>query len=185
MKNLLLNKKGITLLEGLIAMLLLAMVAVGTFGVLLSVSRQPAQPDIQEEMLYAVERANKLLQIYTYKLSGQQSGTNYPSSSSTMLTNLSKYFGSDPLSEGTHNGDSLHNLLPALCDWDKSDLTYTVTKTNFTASSALGVASDAYYYAAPAFGGGWEPSSLLYDVSNSNIPIYQVQFNITCNGYTL
>ena len=55
MKKLLKSKKGVTILEGLIALLLLAMISVGTFGVLLSTSRKSAQPDIREEMMKLLE----------------------------------------------------------------------------------------------------------------------------------
>ena len=46
------NKKGVTILEGLIALGLLAAVSVGIFGVLLSLSRKSYEPDIREEMLW-------------------------------------------------------------------------------------------------------------------------------------
>lgn len=58
------NKKGVTLLEGLIALALLAMVAVGTFSVLLSSSRKSSGPDKYEEMLLAVERVHHGLQVF-------------------------------------------------------------------------------------------------------------------------
>jgi len=56
MKRFLKNKKGVTLLEGLIALLLLTVVATGTFGVLLSVSRKSNATDIRAEMTAAVAR---------------------------------------------------------------------------------------------------------------------------------
>ena len=58
MKRILSKKTGVTILEGLIALGLLALVAAGTFGVLLSVSRKAGSPDIRESMILAVERAN-------------------------------------------------------------------------------------------------------------------------------
>ena len=56
------NKKGVTLLEGMIAILLLSVVTLGTFGVVLSSSRKVSQPDIREEMILAVEQAHHFLQ---------------------------------------------------------------------------------------------------------------------------
>ena len=64
-RKILKNRKGVTLLEGLIALVLLAMVTTGTFAVLLSTSRRSAQPDIREEMTFAVERAMNKLQTST------------------------------------------------------------------------------------------------------------------------
>ena len=49
MKKILKSKKGVTILEGLIALALLALVATGTFAVLLSSSRKSSQPDIRED----------------------------------------------------------------------------------------------------------------------------------------
>lgn len=56
------NKKGVTLLEGMIAILLLAVVTVGTFGVVLSSSRKVSQPDIREEMVLAAEQMHHFVQ---------------------------------------------------------------------------------------------------------------------------
>jgi len=64
-----LNKKGVTILEGLIALLLLAMIAMGTFGVLLSSSRKSSTPDLREDMMYSMERAYHALQAFSPTLS--------------------------------------------------------------------------------------------------------------------
>ncbi len=63
MNILLHDQKGVTVLEGLIALLLLAVISIGTFGVLLSASRKTTEPDIREEMILAVERANQALRV--------------------------------------------------------------------------------------------------------------------------
>ena len=62
MNRFLKNKKGVTLLEGLIAIGLLAMVSVSTFSVLLSISRRAKQPDLREDMLLSIEKTNAELQ---------------------------------------------------------------------------------------------------------------------------
>lgn len=74
MRKFLQNKKGVTLLEGLIALLLLAMIATGAFAVLLSTSRQSGKPDLEEEMAVAIERAGHELQMRynTEELGGQE-----------------------------------------------------------------------------------------------------------------
>lgn len=64
MKKLLTGKAGVTVLEGVIALGLLALVAGGAFGVLLSASRQNLQPTLREEMALAVEKANNDLKAY-------------------------------------------------------------------------------------------------------------------------
>lgn len=117
MNRLLKNKKGVTILEGLIALGLLALVAGGTFGVLLSVSRKSSQPDIREEMLLAVERAHEQLQMYT---SGDT--TNLPPEYQNGLCNN----GDTSLSPGKHY---IECMLPAICDPNnnKSEFFYEVT----------------------------------------------------------
>lgn len=66
MKHILHNRKGVTVLEGLIALLLLSVVAVGTFGVLLSSSRKASIPDVREELMQSVERTHGSLRHFSY-----------------------------------------------------------------------------------------------------------------------
>lgn len=135
MNRLLKNKKGVTILEGLIALGLLALVAGGTFGVLLSVSRKSSQPDIREEMLLAVERANEQLQMYT-----NGDTTNLPPEYQNGLC----CNGDVTLATGTHLIDC---MLPAICDPDslKSHFSYTVASRTITAD---GFPEDTTYRAA-------------------------------------
>lgn len=123
MNRLLKNKKGVTILEGLIALGLLALVAGGTFGVLLSVSRKASRPDIREEMILAVERANEQLQVYV--LAGA-----IPSHFQGLCGGESS-----PLSSGTH---PIKCELPAICDQDKSSFSYQVTSSSITLPAASG-----------------------------------------------
>jgi len=191
MKYLLTNKKGVTLLEGLIALLLLAVVSVGTFGVLLSVSRQAPQPTVQEEMLFAVERANNLLQIYAAELAMDGSNLNPSVSEEPLVKNLKSYFGTTPFSSGLHNGTNLKKLLPVLCDKENSSFTYTVHTDG----------SDEFINVATAMEwpddfeedyngrGGWDddmngPYYKPTDGVNINF-VKRIDFNITCNGYSL
>jgi len=107
MCKLLTNNRGVTLLEGVIALGLLALVAGGAFGVLLSASRQNTQPDIREEMIWAVEKAHRQLQAYV----GSYLVTN------TLPTNLQNGLCENgdtiPLNVGSHNIDC---MLPPICD---------------------------------------------------------------------
>ncbi len=115
MKKFLQNKKGVTLLEGLIALLLLAMVATGAFAVLLSNSRRATQPDIREEMIMAVANANEALTTLMYQESGDSvyglcGNSNWGSTT------------------GPH---SINCMLPVVCDRNNSSFSYTV-ETNET-----------------------------------------------------
>lgn len=152
MNRLLKNKKGVTILEGLIALGLLALVAGGTFGVLLSVSRKSSQPDIREEMLLAVERANEQLQMYA---SGNT--TNLPSEYQNGLCKN----GDVSLVGGPHN---IKCMLPAICDRDNSEFSYTVTSGNIT---VVGF-----------------PTNNSYSAATFTAP-KKITFDITCNGFTL
>lgn len=151
MNRFLKNKKGVTILEGLIALGLLALVAGGTFGVLLSVSRKASNPDIREEMILAVERANEQLQMYT------DSGVNesdVPEAFKKGLCGESSSFSA--VLVGRHN---ISCMLPAICDKGNSHFYYTVGS-----SVATTVPSDD-------------------KLANSHTKT--IDFEITCNGFTL
>ncbi len=137
MNRFLKNKKGVTILEGLIALGLLALVAGGTFGVLLSVSRKASNPDIREEMILAVERANEQLQMYHDGKFG-----NAPSGFENGLCGGD----STPLSSGD-KGHTINCMLPAICDRNKSSFEYYVTRNvslanNLQAADKIAGASD-------------------------------------------
>ena len=159
LKHLLTKKTGVTVLEGLIALGLLALVAGGTFGVLLSVSRKTGTPDIREEMALAVERANELLPMYAPLLQG---GINM---SDAKIADAYKegLCGEDvsPLSPGEH---AIECLLPPICDEQNSSFVYTVAENPITLPSA--VPSDTKYY---------------YPSQSHR----QITFEITCNGFSL
>lgn len=122
MKRIFLNKKGVTLLESLIALMLLAIVATGTFGVLLSVTRTSATPDIREEMTMAIEKADeKLHAAYADHLAGDDSmkGLCYDPSIPSSVDN-NPWVGT---------GHNLNCLLPDICDMAHSGFSYSI-KTN-------------------------------------------------------
>ena len=170
LKRVLTKKKGVTILEGLIALGLLALVAAGTFGVLLSVARKSGAPDIREEMVLAVERANDQLQMYSSGIvSGMTNSKLYEQyangmcGGSLILAEV-KVSDSSPMSLGSHN---IKCMLPPLCDYSNSSFTYTVREASFTTHNygASNMVTD-YASAFPTKG-------------------RQVTFNITCNGFTL
>lgn len=158
LKHLLTKKTGVTVLEGLIALGLLALVAGGTFGVLLSVSRKTGTPDIREEMALAVERANELLPMYAPLLPGSN-----VSDAGIADEYKEGLCGEDvsPLSPGKH---AIKCLLPPICDEQNSSFVYTVAENPITLPSA--VPSDTKYY-------------------YTSQPHRQITFEITCNGFSL
>lgn len=164
LKRVLTKKKGVTILEGLIALGLLVLVAAGTFGVLLSVARKSGAPDIREEMVLAVERANDLLQMYPSEdMSDSKLYEQYANGmcGGSLIPSDVRISDSAPLSLGTHN---IKCMLPPLCDYSNSSFTYTVEKFSFTTPP---------YSADNMVTGYSEPKG------------HQVTFNITCNGFTL
>lgn len=169
-KRVLTKKKGVTILEGLIALGLLALVAAGTFGVLLSVARKSGAPDIREEMVLAVERANDQLQMYSSGIvSGMTNSKLYEQYANGMcggslIPAEVKVSDSSPMELGSHN---IKCMLPPLCDYSNSTFTYTVREASFTTHNygASNMVTD-YASAFPTKG-------------------RQVTFNITCNGFTL
>lgn len=171
MRKILKSKKGVSLLEGLIALLLLAIVATGTFGVLLSTSRKSTAPDIREEMALAVERAQQMLQVYIYSGDVRDEyvildiGSLYAGEVMGGLcdneTNGHVYFNA-PLGGGDHD---IKCLLPPMCDPDTSDFYYTVSTSTNTGFRKDMRASDK--------------------ADTSSADELKVTFSISCNGYTL
>lgn len=172
MNKFLRSKKGVTILEGLIAMTLLAVVATGTFAVLLATSRKTSAPDIREEMSFAVEKAHSMLQAYIMAENvGWADGvalSDIPTASQKGLC------GGDnnPLGNGSHN---INCMLPPLCDRAQSSFAYNVATRNYTNVMR---ASDTYVprNASGVITSGAETAGAKYR---------QINFTITCNGFTL
>ncbi|MBQ7908282.1 MAG: hypothetical protein IJ311_02145 [Elusimicrobiaceae bacterium] len=179
MKKILKSLKGVSLLEGLIALLLLAIVATGTFGVLLSTSRKSAAPDIREEMALAVEKAQQMLQVYVY--SGDASsarydiGTDYADGIMGGLCGDEAQNIAAPLATGTHD---ISCLLPPICDKNNnSEFSYTVSRD--TSATDLRPRAADLSKKRNSFGD-------TTSVSNArSVEEIRVQFAISCNGYTL
>ncbi len=139
MKQLLKSKAGVTVLEGIIALGLLALVAGGAFGVLLAASRQTSQPDVREEMVFAVEKVKNLLQMYTGVVD---------ESSGAVLTDAPI---PDNFRQGLCGGDQqpmswsgphhVKCMLPPICDQRFSDFTYELDNS-FWAPYSGGVRPD-------------------------------------------
>lgn len=175
MKKILKSKKGVTILEGLIALALLALVATGTFAVLLSASRTSSQPDIREEMALAVEKAAQKLQVYVYPDGFDPDDVDGISTAVTKGlcgTQDALYV----LEEGKHNIDC---LLPPICDANKSSFTYTVENLTTglpNASSAMRTADRLQKKNADGNNDG-------ADIDGEHAR--EVTFEIICDGFTL
>ncbi len=169
MKKILKSKKGVTVLEGLIAMTLLALVATGTFAVLLSTSRKSSQPDIREEMALAVEKAAQKLQVYVYP-----DGIDLDSE---LEDNISRGLcpgedSSDPRATGRH---SINCLLPPICDANDSSFSYTVA-----VSPLNPLPRSADQLKTRNANGDYTSTA-----DTAGRSLYNVRFDITCNGFTL
>ena len=186
------SKKGVTLLEGLIAMVLLAVVATGSFAVLLSASRKSSGPDIREEMILAVEKAHTQLQAYVNASSfslDKKDGQDKPLVPPAYQKGLcgSKVVDDAPLKAGTHN---IKCLLPLICDSDTADTCNSVigTKSCFVyrvknKSMAGSLPSNAKERPLQANwnSGVYATTGNAPDVSSGK----EISFEIRCNGYTL
>ena len=168
MKRFLKNKKGVSLLEGLIALMLLALVATGTFGVLLSTSRKSSQPDIREEMAFAVERAMNKLQVY---VGATATGATLPGDVQNGLcggddiATADKVNDATPLAAGEHN---IKCMLPPICDKTAdSAFKYKVTASDFSAKAA-----------------GLVPTKDQGESVALDSP-QNITFDIKCNGFKL
>lgn len=161
MRKILKNKKGVTILEGLIALMLLALVATGTFAVLLSTSRKSVSPDIREEMALAVERASQLLQAYVYP-------ENTVLASDVQISGGLCGGDSSPLAAGSHN---IPCLLPPVCDSTRSVFSYTVAESSLQPNDKLRAADRANESNLPS--------------GSTAGKLQEIQFEIVCNGFSL
>ena len=153
------EKKGVTLLEGLIAIGLLAIVSVATFSVLVSVSRKGSQPDLREDMFLALEQAQVGLQKYVF-----------PGTDAIYQQGLcADISDTDPLGVGSHD---IKCLLPKKCNWLASSFTYTVANTDL--EPFIG---EVTWHA--------EKQTISDEKKASYYGAKTITFNITCNGVTL
>ena len=177
------NKSGVTVLEGVIALGLLALVMAGSFGVLLSSSRQTMEPDIYEEMILAVEKANDMIKEYA---------ANY--SYYDFLKDKTQKYHLQEFRNGLCSDDfqDLNCLLPAICDLSTSEFKVTPldnSGSNFTANWPKEAAiqwegkGNAAMYKEDA--SGFKLLRDSTDYKNGGIPTVGMKYYIKCNGYQL
>lgn len=200
MRKFLKSKKGVTLLEGLIALALLAIVATGSFAVLLSSSRKTSSPDLREELVLAVERAHEQLQAYVaytgFALDTKRNEKEIvPAAFKDGLCGAARIHAKkddDPLGNGTHD---IKCLLPPICDQGN-------VKEN---CDSLTKDASCFVYRINAVGAGRWSGVLADEAKDKNLnetnwgtmEVYNsespktpasgktVEFEIRCNGYTL
>ena len=179
MKRILKSKKGLSLLEGLLALMLLALVATGAFSVLLSTSRKSSEPDIREEMALAVERAQQMLQVYVFPNALYPDSSAMYSDFGSYTYNISRGLCENETTDFATLGVGSHNiecLLPPICDRSNSSFIYDVS----TGSSAA-LRPRSFDQAKVKKADGTD-SPVTNTVSSDEI---NVSFSIKCNGYTL
>ena len=159
------SKAGVTILEGVIALGLLAVVTAGAFGVLVSASRKSSQPDIREEMTLAVEKAKNLLQMYV-------AGTDHVAAEYTQ-----GLCGKDdnPMMETIEH--HIECLLPPICDQSHED-------SQFKYEVAVSPIRPGVHHLPKseleeALVQDEEGETRIQDV------LYNITFTIECNGYEL
>ena len=197
MKTLRFNKKGVTLLEGLIAMALLAMVALGTFSVLLSSSRRSSVPEMREETFVSIEAAQKALQTFSPSLDEDMvKDEDTVEFYDTFTKNLqlenndpeafwkNLEFNADTL-DLNKNGvrRELDYMIPVVCG-PGSEFTYTAqhnlydgADSEIDASSRTRLKFEDMRYAGP---------DLVFDEEDELFPeLRYVTFDVNCEGNTL
>ena len=191
------NKKGVTVLEGLISLGLLSIVAVGIFGVLLSISRKTNEPDLREEVAMAVERAQEGLQLYAglEDMNTDVSMWTTPVGSNLVLpTGLcsndpdTSIIDNTPLALGVHQIDC---LLPPICDPARSSFSYEVHASEDYAwltnlGEGCGTACPYDYDNEAKVFHGYDSESGTWTTGDLNYAKGRpIEFTITCNGYRL
>ena len=181
------SKAGVTVLEGVIALGLLAVVTAGAFGVLLSAARKSTQPDMREEMVLAVEKAKDRLQVYINTAQDETAKNNLPDDLTRGL--CTRYYeeeeegDTNPLGIGEHN---IKCMLPIICDASQgsaSEFKYQVTLSPEDVPSRTSPNTNRE--------GGKDRAAKLCSndqcqaTAETSMRTLQIKFTIKCNGYEL
>lgn len=116
------NKKGYTIVEGIIAMLLVAVMVGAIFSSLMASRRAIIEPSYREEMLYAVESLQNQLKNYVDTV---------PEDSYELCGNT------EPLSTGYHSCKEEEGLFPSVCQMAGDDIGYTVSDRVVTTEGGI------------------------------------------------
>ncbi|WP_424244089.1 type II secretory pathway pseudopilin PulG [Elusimicrobium posterum] len=156
MNNIFKNKKGITIAEALISMVLLAMITVGIYGVIMASMRSAKKPNSREEIAFAIDHVNTILKsritrenlsVNSFNICRSGGTANYGNPSVFNITNCT-----DP-----------QRFLPEMCDASQSTFEYTVTITNYPLIKT-------------------DVNGNPYTENKEN---YSISFNVSCNGVAM
>ena len=194
------DKSGVTILEGVIALGLLALVMGGAFGVLLSTSRQTTQPDMYEEMSLAVEKASEQLKEYLDNGDfGSVSGASFSNAvASRRMGQVRDCICGSPAGGVACNPHDLSCFLPPICDINNGS-SFTWTVDNTTGSSFAGNWPTHVGTVSWQWEGRTNPQMYQFDATEvgktlirdstsypgGDRPSVGIRFNIVCNGYQL
>jgi prepilin-type N-terminal cleavage/methylation domain-containing protein len=110
------NNKGFTILESMVAMILVSVVVGAVFSAVMAARRAIIVPSQREDIIYSVESINNILKT--------------SASSSDIANGVGKVFGvSDPLKVGDHSLASVNIGLTADCT-SKYKITDSILKLN-------------------------------------------------------
>lgn len=168
---------------------LLAIVAVGVFGVVLSISRKSNEPSVREDVAFAVEKARDELQRYAFLLDSEIT-IDVTTLNPPLPAGICAATSPDitPLSTGVEH--NIACMLPPVCDPDNSSFTYNVElQTNpwwNESDWALEEIGTPYvmskdmisFYGDPDGDGSYDPS---WNMARGK----RITFTVTCNGYKL
>ena len=177
------SRDGVTILEGLIALGLLATIAVGILGVLLSVSRKNIRPDIREEMVLAVEKAHEKLQLYTALNANEDVPSGYPQG-------LCENDAADAQPLSTSSAHDIACMLPAICDRNNSSFSYTVFERDSLFTLPTGISLGCSFDDASVPLMGPDDQSCYENRHDADSlakarKLLEIDFHIKCNGFTL
>ncbi len=117
------NKKGFTLLESLMSMLIVAIIAGGVFATLMSARRAISQPTYREDMLFALESAKDMFQNFAVNNVADNS-------TSWLVKDIAeeRFCGNSISTLISGNDVNINCLLPETCGIDNSSFTLRVLR---------------------------------------------------------
>lgn len=175
MKRILQNQAGVTVLEGVIALGLLALITAGAFGVLLSASRQSSSPDVREDLSYTAENVSDLLKVYVGAQDGEPGYVHLPDDLKCGLCGRDAQNNCDstPLAEGYHY---VNCQLPPACDPNNDSVLRYQVRRNVSGAVLNEDAGRLNREQTQ------EPDVTAGELSLTG---YQLKFFMRCNGYEL
>ncbi|MDR0292405.1 MAG: hypothetical protein LBI01_06610 [Elusimicrobium sp.] len=171
------NKKGLTIAEAVISMVLLAIITMGIYGVIMASVRSGKKPDMREDMAYAIETASAKLQ--------------------GLIQNdkICKEWNPDPNLDNcvTHPDKCCLNLTTSddikyndLCEKNFANVYNPDTGSRMNVSTPF--QEKAEYHIECLLPKSCVGDSKFYytstNIGTADVPLYNIKFFIQCNGQT-